>query len=63
MKSEKLYIVTEGKEADSIYGSQYPVCMTEAEVRRLSKEFGTDLFQILHEASHEEIKKYGVSEF
>lgn len=60
---ETLYIVTEGKEADSIYWNQYPVCMTEAEVRWLSKEYGTNLFEVLHEASPEEIEKYGVSEF
>lgn len=60
---ETLYIVTEGKEADSIYGDQYPVCMTEAEVRRLNYEFGTNLFEVLHEASLEEIKKYGISKF
>lgn len=59
---KKYYIITEGPEADSIYGSQYPVCLPEEEVRWLSKEYGTDLFQILHEASKEELKKYGTSE-
>lgn len=60
--SEPLYIVTEGQEADSIYGDQYPVCITGAEVRRLSNEFCRDLFEVLHEASEEEVERYGVSE-
>lgn len=54
------YIVTEGQEADGVYGDQYPVCLPEEEVRRLSNEFGTNLFEVMHEASDEEIEKYGV---
>lgn len=60
--AEPLYIVTEGQEADSVYGNQNPVCLPGYEVRRLSEEFGTDLFEIMHEATAEEIATYGVYE-
>lgn len=62
VEAEPLYIVTDGDEADGVYGDQYPVCIPEEEVRRLSKEFGTDLFEVMHEASEEEIERYGVYE-
>ena len=62
VEAEPLYIITEGPEADSIYGEQQPICLTEKEVRRLSNEWGKDLFQILHEADEDEIKEYRVYE-
>ena len=58
----KYYIATEGKIADSIYGSQYPCCLSEAEVKRLSLEWETNLFAYMHEASRDEIETYGTYE-
>ena len=58
----KYYIVTEGPVADKIYGDQYPVCLSEREVTRLCNEWETNLFDIMHEASAEEIAEYGVYE-
>lgn len=60
--AEPLYIVTDGQEAESVYGDQMPTCLPEEEVRRLSLEWGTDLFEIMHEATTEEIATYGVYE-
>lgn len=54
------YIITEGRVADEIYGEWNPICLSEDEVRRLSVEYETDLFQVLHEASADEIATYGV---
>lgn len=58
----KYYIVTEGKIADIIYDSQQPCCLSEPEVRRLSREWETNLFAYMHEASREEIEAYGTYE-
>lgn len=53
------YYIADGQDADSIYGDQNPVCLSEDEVRRLSQEWGRDLFQIMREASKEEIARFG----
>ena len=47
---------------DKIYGSCEPYCMTEAEVRSLSREWDVDLFEVMHEASADEIATYGIGE-
>lgn len=55
-----VYYVADDEYADAIYGDQHPVCMDEAEVKRLSKEWGVNLFEQMHEADDEELEKYGV---
>lgn len=47
---------------ESIYGEQNPICIDENEVRRLSAEWGVDLFEQMHEASKEEIKEFGIED-
>ena len=59
MENKTYYIVTEGIEADRIYGDQEPICLSATEVIRLSAEWGVNLFEIMHEASPEEIEQYG----
>ena len=44
--------------ADRIFGDQEPCCINEGEVKRLSAEWGIDLFEIMHEATDEEMKNY-----
>lgn len=56
----KTYYFPNDGHADAIYGSQYPVCLDEAEVKRLSREWGEDLFEVMHEATPDEIAEYGV---
>ena len=62
MLNNTFYIITEGPDADRIYGDQYPTCLSRAEVERLSKEWAVDLLSVMHEASAEEIAEYGISE-
>ena len=47
---------------DKIFGSCEPYCMTEAEVRALSREWDVDLFEVMHEADEDEINTYGIGE-
>lgn len=56
---KQYWIVTKGQEADDIYGGQYPVCLDTEEVERLSKEWDRNLFDVMHEATDEEIEQYG----
>ena len=56
---KKYYIITEGPKAEEIYGNQYPVCMDETEVKRLSQEWNEDLFEVMHEATPAELEQYG----
>ena len=50
MRSKTYYFIDYGINPDSIYGDGYPVCLDEAEVQRLSREWGVDLFEQMHEA-------------
>lgn len=50
----------DGETADRIFWDQHPVCLSPAEVRRLSGEWDTDLFSIMREATDDEIAEYGV---
>lgn len=56
------YFPNDLKNADSIYGSAYPCCICRNEVIRLSKEWNTDLFAVMHEATKQEIAKYGIAQ-
>ena len=58
--SSKLYFLSDESKVDEIYGSSYPYCMTAKEIEWLSKEWDLDLSQYFHEATVEEINKYGV---
>lgn len=56
----KYYFVTDLELSDEIYGSSQPYCMSEDEVVRLSREWETDLFESMHEADADELKRWGV---
>lgn len=60
MKMKTYYMINDNVDPDSIYGSDYPVCLDAAEVKRLGAEWGANLFDQMHEATTEEIEKYGV---
>ena len=55
------YFINSDVNPDSIYGSEYPVCITETEIARLAAEWEKpDLMEQFHEASENEIAEYGV---
>lgn len=57
------YYIANAEYSDSIYGDQEPVCIDLNEVKRLSREWGIsieDLLNQMHEADESEISKYGV---
>lgn len=54
------YYMADDEFADKIFGDQYPVCLDKKEVERLSREWGVDVFEQMHEASQSEIDEYGV---
>lgn len=58
-KEETLFFLDDLTDADEIFGDQQPTCLDEAEVRRLSAEWERDLFEIMHEASDDEIAQWG----
>ena len=57
--TNKYFFLNDLTDADSIFGDQQPTCLDWAEVRRLSDEWGRDLFDIMHKASDEEIAQWG----
>lgn len=56
------YFINDNVNPDTIYGSAYPYCMEQAEVDQLSREWGVDLYEQMHEATEAEIAEYGVCE-
>lgn len=55
----KYYLPSDSINPDTIYGSGAVVCISEDEVRRLSREWGTDLLAQMREASRQDIRDYG----
>lgn len=55
----RYYLPTDNINPDTIYGSGAVVCISENEVRRLSREWGTDLLVQMREASRQDIRDYG----
>ena len=53
------WFVNADADIDSIYGTADPYCMTSDEVKTLSLEWDVDLFEQMHEASVDEISRYG----
>lgn len=58
----KKYYFANEEHIESIYGDQNPICIEENEVRRLSTEWGIDLFEQMHEASKKEIEEFGIED-
>lgn len=56
----KYYFINDLESADAIYSEVYPYCMSEDEVNSLSREWETDLFEHMHEADADEMKRWGV---
>ncbi len=56
------YFINDDINPDTIYGSAYPYCMEQSEVDQLSREWGVDLYEQMHEATESEIAEYGVCE-
>ena len=55
----KYYLPSDSINPDTIYGSGAVVCISEDEVSRLSREWGTDLLAQMREASRQDIRDYG----
>lgn len=57
------YYIANTEYFDSIYGSEMPVCIDLAEVKRLAREWDMtteELLEQMHEATSEEIEEWGV---
>lgn len=54
------YLPTDGIDPETIYGNGEIVCIDEAEIRRLSREWDVDLFQQMRPATNDEVAEYGV---
>ena len=59
----KTYYFPNPEHESAFFGSEYPICVDFAEVKRLANEWGyestDDLLSELHEATEAEITKYG----
>lgn len=55
----RYYLPADSINPDTIYGSGAVVCISEDEIRRLSREWGTDLLVQMREASRQDIRDYG----
>lgn len=58
----KAYYMANNEHIDDIYGAENPVCIDMTEVKRLAREWGVavdDLLGQMHEASEDEIAEYG----
>lgn len=55
----RYYLPSDSINPDTIYGSGAVVCISEDEIRRLSREWGTDLLAQMREASRQDIRDYG----
>jgi len=60
MEMKKYYFIDKDIDSDIIYGSERPICIDAEEIERLNEEWSTNLFEIMHEASADEIEKHGV---
>ena len=59
MKTIQYFIPIDGAAAESIFYDQDVVCLSENEVYRLNREWGKNLFNVMREATPEEIKQFG----
>lgn len=59
-KSKEYYFINNDVDPDNIFGKESVRCLDKKEVIRLSKEWGTNLFNDMHIATVEEIQLYGV---
>ena len=62
---KKTYYFANSEHADSIYGSEAPVCIDLNEVKRLAREWGmtaAEMLEQFHEATAAEIEEYGIYE-
>lgn len=60
---KKKYYFADDEYIDSIYGSEHPICIDMAELKRLAREWEmttAELRRQMHEASAEEIAEYGI---
>ena len=55
------YFPDKGHE-DDFFGDGYPVCFTREELDFLSHEWGNGILEYVHEATREEIEKFGVEQ-
>lgn len=55
----RYYLPSDSINPDTIYGSGAVVCISEDEIRRLSREWGTDLLAQMREASRQDNRDYG----
>ena len=59
----KTYYFPNPEDESAFFGSEYPICVDFAEVKRLANEWGYGsvgvLMDQLHEATEAEITKYG----
>lgn len=56
----KIYYLPNDEIWNSFFGSQNPVCVDQAEVERLAREWDDeDLMDKMHEASDSDIEDYG----
>lgn len=56
---KKYYFPATDEDMEEIYGSNHVVCLDEAEIRRLSSEWETDVSAQMREATPAEIAEYG----
>lgn len=55
------YFINYDVNPDTIFGSEYPRCITDKEIARLSSEWGKlDLIESFHEATADEIAEFGI---
>lgn len=60
---KNVYFINDGINPDTIYGSEYPVCLAREFIDRLAAEWERpDLINDFHVASEDEIEEYGVYE-
>ena len=60
--SKTYYFPDPGIDAIDIFGKDTPVCVDKDTVDWLSREWDIDLMEHMHEASPEEIERYGTSD-
>lgn len=58
-EEELRYFPDDSITADRIFWDAKPYCMIWSEVERLSREWETDLFTVMHEASEAELRTFG----
>ena len=56
------YVPKDGINPDTIYGGEPFTCISEEEIKRLSREWGVNLMEQMREATQEDIEEFGVYE-